>query len=83
MSGSLPPESVNARSASSTASVPLRTDALGLVASSQAVSFWRAAPFGGNRPCFYHGLMDGVTIWVRQLSAGEVRAEYESGHQAK
>ena len=34
-------------------------------------------------PCFYQGLMDGVKIWARPLSAGEVRAEYESGRPAK
>ncbi len=36
-----------------------------------------------GRPCFYHGLMGGVKIWARPLSAREVRAEYESGHPAK
>jgi hypothetical protein len=36
-----------------------------------------------NRPCFYRGMMDGVKIWARPLSAGEVRAEYESGRPAK
>ncbi len=45
----------------------------------------REAWNGGSdgRPGFYHGLMDGVKIWARPLSAGEVRAEYESGRPAK
>jgi hypothetical protein len=45
----------------------------------------REAWNGGSdgRPCFYHGLMDGVKIWARPLAAGEVQAEYERGRPAK
>ena len=54
-------------------------------ANAEPLVFGREAWNGGGdgRPCFYHGLMGGVKIWARPLSAAEVRAEYERGRPAK
>ncbi len=54
-------------------------------ANAEPLVLGREAWNGGadSRPCFYHGMMDGIKIWARPLSAGEVRDEYQGGRPAK